>query len=281
MAYPRALALAEVAWTPASRRSWDSFVGRLPAALRGLDRLDVNYRLPHVEGLDSDRLSLDDTITIALRAPVDRAAIHYTLDGSMPTISSRVYTAPVRVPLADVAVTVTAAVFTADARAGPPRSATFARTTWRPAESPAPDALLPGLRYAYYEAALRSAVVPDSLRATREGRTATLAPPADARAEQYAVRFTGFLRVPDDALYDLSLVSDDGSRLVIGDRVVIDNDGFHGAEERRGMIALRAGLHPLRVDYFQATGGAALSLRYRVGEGPWSPVPPAWFTSDR
>jgi hexosaminidase len=66
---------------------------------------------------------------------------------------------------------------------------------------------------------------------------------------------------------------------VIGDRVVIDNDGSHGAEERRGMIALRAGLHPLRVDYFQATGGAALSLRYRVGGGDWTPVPAGWLVS--
>ena len=46
MAYPRVLALAEVAWSPREARDWDSFSARLPAALRYLDRLGVRYRRP-------------------------------------------------------------------------------------------------------------------------------------------------------------------------------------------------------------------------------------------
>ncbi|MEA2661775.1 MAG: hexosaminidase [Chloroflexota bacterium] len=46
MAYPRALALAEVAWSPREARDWDSFQKRLPAALGFLDRLGVKYRKP-------------------------------------------------------------------------------------------------------------------------------------------------------------------------------------------------------------------------------------------
>jgi hexosaminidase len=99
----------------------------------------------------------------------------------------------------------------------------------------------------------------------------------DERAERYALKLTGYLRVPDDALYEFALTSDDGSRLDIGDRIVVDNDGFHGDEERTGMIALRAGLHPISVRYFQATGGASLSLRYRRGDEVWASVPDGWF----
>ena len=44
MAYPRALALAEITWSPAEVRNWDDFRARLPHALRQLDRLGVNYR---------------------------------------------------------------------------------------------------------------------------------------------------------------------------------------------------------------------------------------------
>jgi len=44
MAFPRALALAEMVWTPADRRSFDAFTARLPAALGRLGRLGVNYR---------------------------------------------------------------------------------------------------------------------------------------------------------------------------------------------------------------------------------------------
>ena len=46
MAYPRVLALAEIAWSPREARDWGSFSARLPAALRLLDRLQVRYRRP-------------------------------------------------------------------------------------------------------------------------------------------------------------------------------------------------------------------------------------------
>jgi len=46
MAYPRALALAEIGWSPREARDWDSFQKRLPAALALLDRLGVKYRKP-------------------------------------------------------------------------------------------------------------------------------------------------------------------------------------------------------------------------------------------
>ena len=46
MAYPRVLALAEIAWSPRDARDWESFRSRLPAALGLLDRLGVRHRRP-------------------------------------------------------------------------------------------------------------------------------------------------------------------------------------------------------------------------------------------
>jgi hypothetical protein len=44
------------------------------------------------------------------------------------------------------------------------------------------------------------------------------------------------------------------------------------------MIALRRGLHPFVVRYFQGGGGASLSLRYRrTATAAWSAVPDSWF----
>jgi hexosaminidase len=48
MAYPRALAMAEVAWSPQQARSWEGFAARLPAVLRHLDALGVRYRQPQL-----------------------------------------------------------------------------------------------------------------------------------------------------------------------------------------------------------------------------------------
>jgi hexosaminidase len=44
MAFPRECALAEVLWTPKARRDYADFSARLPAELRRLEALDVNYR---------------------------------------------------------------------------------------------------------------------------------------------------------------------------------------------------------------------------------------------
>ncbi len=46
MAYPRVLALAELAWSPRRARDLDAFRARLGAALAFLDRLGVRYRAP-------------------------------------------------------------------------------------------------------------------------------------------------------------------------------------------------------------------------------------------
>lgn len=47
--FPRALALAEVIWSPVAGRSFENFVSRLNAQYPLLDRLKVNYRKPDAE----------------------------------------------------------------------------------------------------------------------------------------------------------------------------------------------------------------------------------------
>ena len=275
MVWPRALALAELTWSSREARDWDSFVARLPGALRSLDRLGVNYRIPHVEGLEGDRLTLSRRVEIRLTTMMPGAEIRYTTDGTDPTAASAKYERPFRLDVSPQGTRVTARAFAPNGRSSAPRAATFTQTTWRPADRLV--VVQSGLRYQYYEASVRSTRGIDSLPMTREAMVPGIGRKGDERAERYAIRLTGYLRVPDDALYEFALTSDDGSSMDIGDRTVVDNDGFHGDLQRTGMIALRKGLHPIVVRYFQGTGGASLSLRYRVGEASWSPVPDSWF----
>jgi hexosaminidase len=44
MVFPRALALAEVVWSPKDARDWEFFLSRLPSQFQLLDQLGVNYR---------------------------------------------------------------------------------------------------------------------------------------------------------------------------------------------------------------------------------------------
>jgi hypothetical protein len=75
-------------------------------------------------------------------------------------------------------------------------------------------------------------------------------------------------------VYTFALTSDDGSRLFIDGEVVVDNDGLHGAEERRGDIALAAGWHAIRVEWFNKSGGAELVLAMGAGDAEPAPIGP-------
>ena len=277
MLFPRALALAEVTWSPRAARSWPSFEARLPAALRTLDRAGVNYRLPHVVGLDADVLTLDATVRVPLSVPIAGATIRYTLDGSDPSATSPAYTAPLDLAVTAAGVTVTARAFTPEGKASPPRAATFRRTQHRAADAVSTDALAAGLDVAYHEVAL-SAVAPlDTATPLRHAVATTVRRLGTERPERYGLVFRGYLTVPEDALYEFALISDDGSTLAIGETLVVDNDGLHGTQERTGMVALRAGAHPLTVRYVQAGGGADLLVKVRVAGGAWQELPAAWL----
>jgi hexosaminidase len=127
MAYPRALALAEVVWSPKSTKNWDSFRHRLLPRLLGLDRLNVNYRFPGVdEGLERNRVVEGDTVVVELRSAVPEAEIRYTLDGSHPTATSPLYTAPLRIAVPGDGVSVLARTYFGT-HASPVRAATFRR----------------------------------------------------------------------------------------------------------------------------------------------------------
>jgi hypothetical protein len=65
--------------------------------------------------------------------------------------------------------------------------------------------------------------------------------------------------------YTFHLTSDDGSKLYIDDRLVIDNDGDHSLLELKNSTNLSAGTHPIRIEFFEAGGEAVLELDI---EGP-------------
>jgi subtilisin family serine protease len=81
---------------------------------------------------------------------------------------------------------------------------------------------------------------------------------ASGRSDEVGAVFTGFVTVPRTGFYTFYTSSDDGSRLLIGDQVVVNNDGLHAMEERSGQIGLKAGTHAIRVNFFENGGGAGV-----------------------
>ncbi len=93
------------------------------------------------------------------------------------------------------------------------------------------------------------------------------------RHDHVGLRFRGYLEVPADGLYGLFTASDDGSVLRIGRTLVVDNDGVHGTEERGGSIFLRNGKHALTVEWFEASGGEELHVRWSGPGFEKRPIP--------
>lgn len=95
-------------------------------------------------------------------------------------------------------------------------------------------------------------------------------PGVTKRTEWFAIDYTGRFWISQPGAYLFSLLSDDGSKLYIDDRVVIDNDGLHPPQEQSGTCDLDGGLHRIRVSYFQGPRNY-LALVLRVagpGEQP-------------
>ena len=67
--------------------------------------------------------------------------------------------------------------------------------------------------------------------------------------------------------YQFWLMSDDGSRLYINDKMVINHWSTHGSTEKSGKIHLPNGVHNIKVEYFQHGGGQEVELYFKEPGG--------------
>ncbi|MBS7456218.1 family 20 glycosylhydrolase [Coralloluteibacterium stylophorae] len=90
--FPRAAALAEVAWSPKDERDFAAFRARLPAQLERYRALGLGYaHTPFSVRVEVDDRDAD-AARVRLSNPLGFEDIRYTLDGSAPDADSRRYT---------------------------------------------------------------------------------------------------------------------------------------------------------------------------------------------
>ncbi|ARK09617.1 PA14 domain-containing protein [Fibrella sp. ES10-3-2-2] len=119
-----------------------------------------------------------------------------------------------------------------------------------------------GLDYGYYEGTW--SMLPNFSALTPLKTSTNTLPNLAGRAREinYGMLYTGYVTVPADGVYTFYTYSDDGSKLLIGNTVVVDNDGGHAEQERSGTIGLKAGTHAISIPYFQGGGGQVLTVSY-------------------
>lgn len=132
------------------------------------------------------------------------------------------------------------------------------------AQVPAGDqAKLSGLSYEYYEVQLPELPEFDRLTPKTTGNADTISLAVAERKNDFALRFHGVITVPKDGEYQFYTKSDDGSRLFIDDKLVVDNGGIHPDQERSGKVTLTAGDHTIRVLYYDGGGQTALKASWK------------------
>ena len=95
----------------------------------------------------------------------------------------------------------------------------------------------------------------------------------DDYKNQFGIVYSGKLTAPKDGEYSFSIAGDDGVRLFINGKKVVEDDGIHASTEiKEGKTKLKAGEHDLRVEYFQSTGESEIYVAWRSEEFTHTPL---------
>jgi len=192
-----------------------------------------------------------DSIKIRITSDVAEAHIHYTTDNSEPDSTSKLYTKPF--PVSEPTVIKAKAILNG-------YDPSFTKTNFIDFINPK----INGLTYKYYEGVWTRLPDFSKFPVIKTGTVYKfgldqIIPTKD----EYALTFDGVIQIKIAGIYEFYIQSNDGTRLFIDNKVVINHDGPHGADiEKTGKIPLLKGNHHIRLHYFQAGGGMYLQVKY-------------------
>lgn len=96
--------------------------------------------------------------------------------------------------------------------------------------------------------------------------------------KDFALFSEGYLYIEEDGIYDFRLWSDDGSKLFINKKLLIDHDGLHGTSMVQGRLKMKKGYYPFKLEFFQGGGGQFLSVNYKSEKSKyWEVIPSQMF----
>ncbi len=221
----------------------------------------VYWKMKQVETLvfDSiDSISMNKPISVSISTNTQDAEIRYTLDGTTPNRSSLLYSEPL---LLKKNAVLTATSFKDELMA----SEVLQRHYYiikKKKNDRKNRKYTKGIEYHYYEGMWSK--VPDFtfLSEIRKGYISDFKlDKIERRVANFSVEFVGFIKIEREDDYTFYTSSNDGSKLLINDILIVDNDGVHGDTERNGRIHLKPGLHPIKVQYFDAGGSQSLRVQ--------------------
>lgn len=279
MLFPRLCAMAEVLWSPKEKRNYIDFIGRMDKHYHRLDNKNIRYRVDVPTGFYPFNRFLSDTTTVSLHCDIPSAVVRYTLDGSVPDKNSDVYVKPFQLSLTQKQQII-AKSFLSNGKSSALLTGRFERTQLLKGKEV--KQAKKGLAYSYYDKVFSSAASING-KPSKSGTVDSIQLPdcADSKAEWFALEYKGYLKIDKSELYTFYLNADDGALLFIDDQLVVDNDGFHYAQEKVGNIALAEGYHSIRLAYFEGKYSAVLDLSMSSQGSKKQEVPASMFYHDK
>jgi hypothetical protein len=218
-------------------------------------------------------------LTVVIKADTVGAGIltRYTTNGTEPTASSSVYTAPFTV---SASAQIKAKTFINSTIVSELATVKYTLVNipigdLRDSENPIP--VENGIVAEYYEwaSSLNYTKLPDfaSLTPTRIDTTNVFGLQLPRSNDYFMFQFKGYVEVPADGIYTFYTTSDDASKLFIGDVLVVNNDQLQPATEKSGTIGLKAGKHRITVQFLEAGGGEVLQVSYAGQSIPKTFIP--------
>ena len=128
----------------------------------------------------------------------------------------------------------------------------------------------PGLYYQYFEGNWEGLPDFSELDCKKQGTTQGFTVGDIAvKKDYFGMRFSGFIEIPEDGMHHFRIRADDAGSLKIHDQLVcqvgIEGPGIAGVSDH-GAIALKAGLHPVEIDFKELQGGERLRLYHKTRE---------------
>jgi len=130
------------------------------------------------------------------------------------------------------------------------------------------DNLNHGLKYKYYDLNPGTAKSTEDLKILSPkdyGINDTLNLIKSKKNTSCGLEFEGYIKIPLDGSYQFYLSSACGSRLFINENEVIQNDGPHQPKTKSANLALQAGVHSIKLTYFNDDKTPALLHLYYRG----------------
>lgn len=230
------------------------------------------YLSAAIPQIESDDHIFEDLADVTLTCADPKVQIRYTTDGSEPSEHSMLYTAPFQLK---ETTTVKAKGFLSGVHESYAVAANFSKMTPQPPVSVVkPQA---GIRFEYLEDYFLSIADMKKYQVVKTGTISTVNITAITDDRAFGYRFKGYILVPVTGVYSFYLNSNDGSNLYIGEQLLVDNDGSHGAQEKWGSVALVKGFHRIQVNYFQMGGKKELKLSWKKPNGNKEEIPAQAF----